>query len=146
MESEKKHLVFVYGTLRQGFSNHYLLETSIWKDYSETVEKYAMFEQGIPFVSKNISLIAITGEVYEVSDDVLGYLDLLEGHPHAYKREQVEVKLKFTNEIVKAWLYFYPNPRGRVIESGDYNEHIREKFKKMERDHEKAHSRRYNTL
>jgi len=146
MKSEEKHLVFVYGTLRQGFSNHYLLDTSKWVDYSQTQKKYAMFEQGIPFVSKNMSLIAITGEVYEVSNDVLGYLDLLEGHPHAYKREQVDVKLKFTNEIIKAWLYFYPNPRGRVVESGDYNEHINMKFKKMQKDHEETHSGRYNTL
>jgi len=125
-----KHTVFVYGTLRQGHNNHYLLDTSRWLDYSVTINKYAMFEQGIPFVSKKIKLTPIIGEVYEVSDDVLKWLDMLEGHPNAYKREKIDVKLNFTNEVVKAWLYFYPNPKGTVVDSGDYNKHMEEKKQK----------------
>jgi len=131
-----KHKVFVYGTLREGHGNHYMLDTSKWLDYAETKYKYAMFEQGIPFVSKNIDLTTITGEVYEVSDDVLGWLDQLEGHPYAYKREEVDVKLNFTNKTIKAWLYFYPNPRGKVVESGDYNKYMANKIKSK---HEKTH-------
>ena len=138
-----KHKVFVYGTLREGHGNHYLLDTSKWLDYAETKQKYAMFEQGIPFVAKGVELTTITGEVYEVSDDVLGWLDQLEGHPYAYKREEVDIKLNFTNKIIKAWLYFYPNPRGRVIESGDYNEYT---AKKLKENHEKTYTGRYNTL
>lgn len=138
-----KHTVFVYGTLREGHNNHYLLQTSKWLDYSTTNEDYAMFASGIPFVSKNISLHKIKGEVYEVSDDTLEWLDQLEGHPHAYKREQVDVTLNFNKKTVKAWLYFYDDPRGKIVESGDYNDYA--KFVK-EKNNEKINKRRSDIL
>ena len=122
-----KHKVFVYGTLLNGYHNHYWLETSKLLDFATTDEKYVMFEQGIPFVSKNMNVVHIKGELYEVDDSVLGWLDHLEGHPHAYKREEVNIVCNFDKKKVKAWLYFYPNPKGRVVESGDYDAYIKNK-------------------
>lgn len=120
MKTKDKHLVFVYGTLRTGYNNHFYLETSKWIDHAKTKEKYSMFESGIPFVYKELDLTTITGEVYEVSDDVLYWLDMLEGHPNVYKREEVKIQLGFNKEIITAWLYFYPEKVGQIIESGDY--------------------------
>jgi len=122
MSEKKKHNVFVYGTLRAGYNNHFYLETSKWIDYAQTSDKYSLFESGIPFVYKGFSLTTITGEMYEVSDDVLHWLDMLEGHPSHYKREEVDVKLTFTGKTEKAWLYFYPEAVGNLVESGDYEE------------------------
>lgn len=118
----EKELVFVYGTLMAGYHNHYYLETSKWVDYAKTVKDYSLFESGIPFVYEDLNITTITGEVYEVSKSVMYYLDMLEGHPDAYKRKQIDVKLGFTNEVVKAWIYFYPRIVGNLIESGNYEE------------------------
>ena len=122
MKTEKKELVFVYGTLMAGYHNHFLLETSKWIDYAKTSNEYSLFEEGIPFVYEDLKLTTITGEVYEVSPSVMLYLDMLEGHPTCYERKQVDVKLGFTGKVVKAWLYFYPKIVGKLIESGSYEE------------------------
>tara|TARA_R100000353_G_scaffold174044_1_gene141255 strand:+ start:190 stop:621 length:432 start_codon:yes stop_codon:yes gene_type:complete len=123
MKTKNKHLVFVYGTLREGFNNHYLLTTSKWIDYGITDKKYYMSELGIPFVVEKPDLTKIKGELYEVSDDTLEILDLLEGHPNFYKRKKVNIKSNFSGKIVKAWLYFYPVIKGRPIFSGDFKEY-----------------------
>jgi|TARA_B110000967_G_C18848623_1_gene543370 gamma-glutamylaminecyclotransferase len=124
-------LVFVYGTLREGYGNHIYLHTSKKIGEAKTAEKYSMYEAGIPFVYKNKASVAITGEVYEVSNDSLYLMDMLEGHPYQYRREIIEVVLNESNEVKKAWLYFYPEPVGNIIESGDYEEAYKRNYSKV---------------
>jgi gamma-glutamylcyclotransferase (GGCT)/AIG2-like uncharacterized protein YtfP len=55
------------------------------------------------------------GEVYSVTPEVLHSLDLLEGHPHFYKRVKVR-----TSEGTRVWVYILQdtyNPE-RAVESG----------------------------
>lgn len=118
-EQRDVHLVFVYGTLKPGYSNNYLLKDAEHVDKGTTVEKYALYKQGIPYVTKNESIVQIQGDVYLVDDSTLSRLDQLEGHPSWYCREQVEVTLA-TGQIVSAWIYFHPNPEGQIIHSGCY--------------------------
>ncbi len=116
----QKHKVFVYGTLKRGFSNHYYLADAKFIGNATTKEKYAMYEDfGIPFVYKDEKVSHIKGEVYEVDDATLSAIDHLEGHPEVYKRELVKVILE-NGEEIDAWIYFYPEKRGKLNPSGEF--------------------------
>jgi gamma-glutamylaminecyclotransferase len=117
--STRKHIIFVYGTLRNGFGNHYLLESSTFIGVAKTKEKYALYARGIPFLSRTKAVSTVLGEVYAVDETTLGRLDQLEGHPTWYRREKAVVVLHDGTEVV-AWIYFCDQPEGELIESGDY--------------------------
>ena len=112
-------IVFVYGTLKEGYGNHYLLEKSIKVSKAVTMEKYGMYESGIPFVIKDEDKTTVKGEVYLVDSPTFTNLDILEGHPSVYKREKIKVLLD-DNRKTTAWIYFYPYSCGRSIDNGVY--------------------------
>ncbi len=114
------HLVFVYGTLKQGFHNHYILEDSEFLGSGFTVEKCAMYENGIPYIVKDEAISRIQGEIYSVDNETLEILDRLERHPEWYCREEVDVVMDSSGEIFVAWLYFNPTPEGKLVTSGVY--------------------------
>ena len=106
-------LVAVYGTLKHGFGNNYLLKRGGAKFWGGgfTVDKHRMPDWQTPVVFKGTNAkgegAAIKVEVYEVTTGLLeGDLDHLEGHPHWYKREKVKVFLTFGNRVETCWLYF----------------------------------------
>src|SRR3990167_5214447 len=89
-------LEFVYGTLKKGYSNHVLL-----KEAKFICDGYAcgtrMLDLGSfpAFIEGNFEN---RGEVYEVSPDILSFLDRLEGHPHFYERKKI-----FINQLEENW-------------------------------------------
>jgi gamma-glutamylcyclotransferase (GGCT)/AIG2-like uncharacterized protein YtfP len=111
--------LFVYGTLRKGLGNHYFLDRSKFLGMAKTKKRYALYGNGIPFLSRKKAVSQVTGEVYAVDADTLRRLDQLEGHPDWYRREQAEVVLQNANEI-GAWIYFCDTAEGNLIESGDF--------------------------
>ena len=116
-----KQNLFTYGTLMQGFSNHYLLKRAEWVGAAKTLEKYSLYESGIPFVFKDESVSHIYGELYLVDELTLKIIDRLEGHPVWYRREEVQVITE--KEVnVTAWLYFYPEKRGKLVKTGIYEQ------------------------
>ena len=120
--------VFVYGTLKRGFGNSFLLRDSCFVSEAETVDKYALYENGIPFVIKHKNDTRIKGELYRVSNKTLLNLDILEGHPVAYKRELIEVITIKSKHVIKAWLYFYPKPIGNKIKDGIFRKVVNRFF------------------
>lgn len=76
---------------------------------------------GYPFCHAGEAISRIRGEVYEVDGPCLDRLDMLEDHPRVYRREQVEVEIS-GGRVVRAWLYFYPRPEGRLLPQGLYEE------------------------
>jgi len=75
----KKILVFVYGTLKKGFHNHYLLAGSQYLGNAKTEPIYQMYSAGgFPIVSREGDK-EIIGEVYSVSEACKKALDRLEG-------------------------------------------------------------------
>lgn len=116
------HVVFVYGTLKKNFSNHTLLVKSHFLGSAHTAEKYALYVTAIPFVIKDEPISHIHGELYEVCDSTLARLDYFEGHPDHYMREQIKVVKKDRQdaEEITAWIYFYPEKMGRLINTGIY--------------------------
>ena len=115
--------VFVYGTLKRGHGNHVLLRGSDFLGPSLTKEIYTMYRSGIPFVSKSPGTTRVIGELYNVDELTLNHLDMLEGHPTWYKREQINVDYISNEgemESTKAWLYFNEEiPAGAtIVETG----------------------------
>ncbi len=113
------HKLFVYGTLKKGFSNHHFLKGAKFLGKAITKHKYALYETSIPYAYPYEKVSPIRGELYEVDTQTIRKIDLLEGHPHAYRREKVPVLLE-NGEEVFAWIYFYPRKRGKLNPSGEF--------------------------
>ena len=116
-----KHYLFTYGTLKKGFSNHHLLEGAQFLGPAKTLEKYSMYESGIPFVFKGEAVSHIYGELYRVDELTLKKVDRLEGHPGWYRREEIQV-LTAEGSNGTAWLYFYQEKSGKLVQSGRYDQ------------------------
>lgn len=112
--------VFVYGTLKFGFPNHYIIQNSKKLGVSSTfLSTYLLVE-----LSEQLNVPAvilwdqsiykcgfpILGEIYEVSPHVLATLDNFENNGLIYTRE----KIQLSNNMV-AWMYIMnfkiKNPR-----------------------------------
>jgi gamma-glutamylaminecyclotransferase len=117
---ERKHLVFVYGTLRNGHSNHHLLKDAYCYGTGCTEASYVMYLiSGYPYVTSSEARYPIVGELYAVDDDTLKTLDSMEGHPRYYERKKTTVIVGENHRV--AWVYFR-DPQGVMMQSGDYNE------------------------
>ena len=115
--------VFVYGTLRRGERNHYLLETSHFSRVGRTEPRFTLVSFG-PFPAMvEGGTCAVVGEVYEVDDETLKALDRLEGHPIFYQR--MPVLLDDGDEVV-AYLLRGSTGGKPVIPSGDWLDASRE--------------------
>ena len=88
---EMDNLIFVYGTLKSGFGNNVLLDNSEYICKAITVDAdYDMISLGgFPGLVNGEN--HVFGEVYNVSDDVLGRVDVLEGNGSFYQRKKVMV-------------------------------------------------------
>jgi len=100
-------LVFVYGTLKKSFPNHYLLEGKDDVEFISdgvTVDKYPMVIDSpykIPFILNDVGKGAnIKGEIYKVGKTALAALDKLEDHPNLYKRTDIKVSTIKDSSIV----------------------------------------------
>lgn len=78
-----------------------------------------MYVSGIPYVFKGESVSQIFGELYRVDELTLTIVDRLEGHPEWYRREEVRVVTEEGSNVT-AWLYFYPEKRGKLVKTGRY--------------------------
>jgi gamma-glutamylcyclotransferase (GGCT)/AIG2-like uncharacterized protein YtfP len=132
MTSETQGIrVAVYGSLRDGLSNHVCLsEYGAEKLGTHVIDgtDYRMVSLGgFPAVipADAVTATPITIEVYRVTDQCLMVLDSLEGHPDWYKREKVETPWK------KAWMYVMPEDMyddHAPVESGDWLDYFTSKF------------------
>lgn len=98
--------VFVYGTLRQGFSNHGLLKDLPYLGRGvSAIEKFEMrephhggfpllFENGQRTNSANVMSGKVHGEVYVVDPLTLLELDRLEGNGYMYARSKQWITLR----------------------------------------------------
>ena len=116
--SSKSNLVFVYGTLRQGGKYHHLLANAVYESTTQTPARYTLVDVGSYPAMLNQGEQAVVGEVYAMDDATLKALDVLEGTPHLYVREQIELQ-----NGTLAWVYFLLPHLAKglpSITSGDY--------------------------
>ena len=123
-----KHLVFVYGTLRRGSTRAMSIRFPNSKFIAEAKVNGSLYDLGAyPGLLLNESSSSVTGEVYEVDDEILNKLDDFEASSH-YWRKQVEISLGAHRRI--CWVY-EPNPefysQRTLITSGDWIEYAKTK-------------------
>lgn len=89
------HEVFVYGTLKRGFRNHGRLAGAKFLGSFTTEERYQLLskrvESGLAPVMLPDGPYQVRGELYLISGSVLKTLDLCEGHPFVYRRDQIYI-------------------------------------------------------
>lgn len=85
------HTIFVYGTLKQNFGNHRIIEGQNFIGKGTTADSaFKMLDLGaFPGVVDGQGIIH--GEIYEVDDNGFTRCDHLEGYPNFYTRRQIEV-------------------------------------------------------
>src|SRR6201988_497777 len=87
------HRVFVYGTLKSGFGNHYLLQGCAFIGHAATVPTYKMIENGFPVIMPDSDGKPLAGEIYTVDDETLARLDQLKREGSSYDRKLIDVTL-----------------------------------------------------
>lgn len=95
--------VFVYGSLKQGYGNNYLLSNSTFLKETHTQENnFKMISFGnFPGILENGNSF-ICGELYEIDEEALYNLDILESNGNFYTRKQIFLE----DEEEPVWVYF----------------------------------------
>lgn len=106
----------VYGTLKRNHSNHSVLQGSRYLGTGR-IYGYKMYDLGLfPGVVPcedtdylpNELKPSVTLEIYEVSQEILDDVDILEGYDENRESESLYLRRKLTSENFGAvWVYFY---------------------------------------
>lgn len=100
-------LIFVYGTLKRGCSNHAMMAGQTFVADARTQPGYRLFDLGgYPgLVTSPEDQEGVTGEVWSVDDDGLQRLDAFEGvHEGLYRRESIPLQPPFADQRVDAYV------------------------------------------
>ncbi|XP_020290419.1 putative gamma-glutamylcyclotransferase CG2811 isoform X2 [Pseudomyrmex gracilis] len=135
------HRVFVYGTLKRGEPNHFLLKNAAngfakFLGVGRTSVRYPLViatKYNVPFLLKQPNIgHQVLGEVYDVDSQMLAKLDELEENPTFYERTQDQIlmapenlvsfgkPLEEVSEIISAWVYFLPRFKPSLLERPMY--------------------------
>jgi len=132
---EDHHLIFVYGTLKNGHSRHSILEEQRYIGIARTIGQYFMFKtHSYPCLVEAKDKFAgkkIYGELYEVDTECLSVLDDIEGVEYnVFQRSEILldeitiVNLPLFNETLTklyrktAEAYFYQKDISEYKEAG----------------------------
>lgn len=104
--------VFVYGTLKRGFSHHHLLGEARFRGEARTAPHYRLVDcGGFPGLLEGPPGLAVRGEVWEIEEELLPLLDTYEAVEEGeYRREPVRLEGEW--EPGSVWAYLYAWPRG----------------------------------
>lgn len=120
--------IFVYGSLRKGMGLNAVLTTSKQLGTVRTLPKYTMYDLGaFPCIDKN-GTTSITGDVYRVDDDTLTQLDMIEGVPNLYYRDEIETEDIYVDNTGVLYAYYWAGnddvfAKDFIVESGNWLEH-----------------------
>jgi gamma-glutamylcyclotransferase (GGCT)/AIG2-like uncharacterized protein YtfP len=113
--------VFAYGTLMSGENNHRQLRGARLLAVRRTEPRYTLVSLGAYPALLDGGTTSITGEVYDVDDDLLRALDRFEGVPTLYRRERIHL---LGGELVEGYVLARPRAkRYPLITSGDWREY-----------------------
>lgn len=100
-------LLFVYGTLKRGCSNHRYLADQTFLGDACTVAGYQLYDLGgYPGIAREPGAAdGVTGEVWSVNAAALDRLDRFEGvHEGLYRREAIPLQPPFGEQRVEAYV------------------------------------------
>lgn len=133
MDKENK-LVAVYGSLRKGMHNHYILEKSEYIGSFNSELMFTMYNVNDRYPAViNEGSNSIVMEVFSASKEVQKKLDYLEGYsPNFKKSDNYYNKEIIETPYGKAFIYFFNNDYSKLekIESGDWSSWIKNYEKK----------------
>ncbi len=101
-------VIFVYGTLKRGGSNHHFLARQNYLTDARTVPGYRLYDlAGYPGLVPDLSdTQGVTGEIWAVDAGCLALLDELEGIDEGlYRREVVPLQPPNADCAAQAYLY-----------------------------------------
>ena len=108
MKKSRKKLLFVYGTLKRGCSNHHYLSGQEFVGNARTHSGFRLYElDGHPgMVLEASDQNGVVGEIWAVDDPALVHIDGLEGLAEAiYRREAVPLLPPFSDLGIEAYFY-----------------------------------------
>lgn len=104
-----ENIVAVYGTLKRGKTNHFIMEllSAEFLGVGKTAEKYPLTTDGmLPYLFDEAGVgYRIPVEIYRVSDTALAVIDRFECHPKFYARKSTKCKLP-SGETLDCFVYF----------------------------------------
>lgn len=119
-----KKLLMVYGTLRRGEYNNYLIKKQKCLGLVETEDKFKLINHwGLPVVDMTEGVSTIKGDLYEVDKETWKTLENLERYPDWYDRSRVKVlKDGVPHEAHIYHINSYEHDPDEVVDSGDWKD------------------------
>lgn len=128
--------IFVYGSLKKGFSNHHTLGKSVFLGEAITNSKeFTMFDGVFPFVSDGFNdddyTGSVVGELYQITQEgIMSNLERLEGVPVLYVTREIDVTTldnipykatifvasKGSNDRIKHRKRIWPKGKSKLLE------------------------------
>jgi gamma-glutamylcyclotransferase (GGCT)/AIG2-like uncharacterized protein YtfP len=106
--------VFVYGSLKRGQSNAFMMEGAQFVAPARSVQCWRLVAlPHYPALVREDGPCRITGEVWEVPETMMAELDRFEEVPVLYTRQEIEVELEgqeggTSDRLLVAHAYFMP--------------------------------------
>ncbi len=101
-------VLFIYGTLKRGASNHAVLADQCYLSAARTVPGYRLFVVAdYPGLVRDPSdFRGVSGELWSVTPEALARLDLFEGLPeNLYRRDSIELAEPSHHQSVQTYYY-----------------------------------------
>tara|TARA_B100000029_G_scaffold492004_1_gene552791 strand:+ start:2433 stop:2897 length:465 start_codon:yes stop_codon:yes gene_type:complete len=116
-KKEDTTYIFVYGALRQGMGLNSILATSKRHGTHKTLPKYTMYDLGAFPCIINKGNTSIIGDLYEVTEDIVAKLDIIEGVPNLYKRGLIELDYDNVFEVQAYFWSYQEDDDVRLLDS-----------------------------
>jgi len=116
--------IFVYGSLRKGLGNHYLLANARFDGEARTTPGFHLYDLGAfpGMIATALGRAGVVGEVYLVDGRTLARVDRLEGHPRFYCRMPIELAY---GRAVETYLLRIDQVSGYdVVPGGDWLKYV----------------------
>jgi len=117
-DAERRFVLFVYGSLLRGESNHARLDGARALGDAKTAAAFELFDLGPYPALVAVGATAVAGELYEVDAKMLAALDVYEEVPRLFKRVRIALA---DGAEAQAYTLDAEQVRGRRrIRSGDW--------------------------
>jgi|APSaa5957512493_1039668.scaffolds.fasta_scaffold70672_1 gamma-glutamylcyclotransferase (GGCT)/AIG2-like uncharacterized protein YtfP len=98
--------IFIYGTLKKGECREECI-SGVFLGIRKTLPQYKLFNVGSypALIEDRKEGISIEGELWAVNEECLKNLDLIEGHPHLYKRQPVSLYQTDDEDVLLTYIF-----------------------------------------